>query len=92
MPTEASLALQPQMIENAMGGVETVEGETFAEYLVRLSWVGDEDELELTAVGRALLKALNAPALDEGASDVFEVVLDPGRRLSARIEREQLAR
>jgi hypothetical protein len=69
--------LAQQMVENALGGVETVEGETFSEYLVRLSWVKNEDELELTAVGRALLKALNAPVLDEGASDVFEVVLDP---------------
>lgn len=69
--------LAQTMRDNAMGGVETIEGETFSEYLVRLSWVGGQDEVELTVVGRALLKALNAPVLDETATDVFEIVLDP---------------
>ncbi|MEO5661656.1 MAG: hypothetical protein ABIR39_00095, partial [Nocardioides sp.] len=34
-------------------------------------------DVELTVVGRALLKALNSPVLEETAADVFEIVLDP---------------
>lgn len=55
-----------------------VPDETFSEYLSRLGWIGEvSDAVELTAIGRALLKALNSPVLEEGTADVFEIVLDP---------------
>lgn len=53
------------------------EGEAFTQYLDRLGWIERTEEVELTPVGRALLKALNSPVLDEAASDVFEIVLEP---------------
>lgn len=56
----------------------SIPQETFCGYLARLSWINEEnDAVELTAVGRALLKSLNAPAIEESAADVFEVVLSP---------------
>lgn len=54
-----------------------VAQERYADYMARLGWVSiDERSVELTGMGRALLKALNSPAIEESA-DVFEVVLDP---------------
>ena len=57
--------------------LDTSGGETFCEYLARLSWIADTAQVELTPAGRALLKALNAPALEDASTDVFEVVLGP---------------
>lgn len=55
-----------------------VASETFCQYMARLGWVNDDvAAAELTPVGRALLKALNAPVLEEASADVFEVVLSP---------------
>lgn len=60
------------------GGRRTAE-ETFCQYLARLSWIDETptDAVELSAVGRALLKSLNAPVIEESTADVFEVVLSP---------------
>jgi len=56
----------------------SVPDETFCEYLLRVQWItGSVDAFELTPHGRALLKALNAPALEETTADVFEIVLNP---------------
>jgi hypothetical protein len=67
-------------VQHALRGVqaETVEGETFSQYAARLGWIGDVTEVELTPIGRALLKALNTPALEETSADVFEIVLEAG--------------
>lgn len=55
-----------------------VPKETFTQYMTRLGWVAANDgQVELSRLGRALLKALNAPALEEAGTDVFEIVLDP---------------
>ena len=55
-----------------------VPEETFCEFLQRLAWITDDAAgVELTVYGRALLKALNAPALEEATADLFEIVLNP---------------
>lgn len=56
-----------------------VPDETYCQYLARLGWINDDtvERVELTAVGRALLKSLNAPVMEENVADVFEVVLSP---------------
>lgn len=47
------------------------------DYLSRLGWVSvSNDRIELTKIGKALLKGLNSPSLDSSA-DVVEIVLDP---------------
>lgn len=51
--------------------------ETFSTYLSRIGLATNTYEVELTKLGRALLKALNTPTVDENASDVIEIVLDP---------------
>lgn len=53
--------------------------ETFCQYLARLSWINDDpaERVELTPIGRALLRALNSPTIEETSTDVFEVVLSP---------------
>ncbi len=62
----------------AMLGERTVPKETFTDYMARLGWVTVVSErVELSTIGRALLKALNAPAIEETTADVFEIVLDP---------------
>lgn len=55
----------------------SVEAETFCQYMTRLKWTYDKAVVELTPVGRALLKALNSPVLEETTADVFEIVLSP---------------
>lgn len=58
-------------------GERIVAQETFTDYMARLGWVTiDSRHIELSNMGRALLNALNAPAIEETA-DVFEIVLDP---------------
>ncbi|MCW2835344.1 MAG: uncharacterized protein JWN68_3297 [Nocardioides sp.] len=59
--------------------IQRVADETFCQYLARLSWINDDtaEAVELTPAGRALLKALNSPALEETTADVFEIVLNP---------------
>lgn len=54
-------------------------GETFSQYLERHGWVrlGANDSVEVTTMGRALLRALNVPAIEADDSAVVEVVLDP---------------
>jgi hypothetical protein len=55
-----------------------VPNESFCQYMHRLGWItGDVNAVELTSVGRALLRALNSPVMDEDTADVIEVVLDP---------------
>jgi len=57
---------------------KTVPKETFCVFLERLHWItGCPDAVELTVNARALLKALNAPTLDESTADLFEIVLNP---------------
>jgi hypothetical protein len=51
--------------------------ESHVDYLSRLGWIRTMSAgVELTSLGRALLKALNAPVIQDTA-DVFEIVLDP---------------
>ena len=63
----------------------SVEAETFCQYMTRLKWTYDKAVVELTPVGRALLKALNSPVLEETTADVFEIVLSP--TMSSRMPR-----
>jgi hypothetical protein len=71
-------AIQASARRAATLGERVVADETFTDYLARLGWAEfDHDAVELTSMGRALLKALNAPAIEETETDVFEVVLDP---------------
>lgn len=56
---------------------EVVDKEKYSTFLARVGWVDGESGVVLTALGRALLKGLNSPALDESASDLFEIVLNP---------------
>lgn len=55
---------------------EEEEAETAVAYLHRMGWASTGGGVSLTDVGRALLKALNAPAIEDLNSDVFELVLD----------------
>lgn len=62
----------------ATWGGRRVPRETFPDYMSRVGWLKvSDDQAEVTAIGRALLKALNAPVVGDAASDVIEVVLDP---------------
>ena len=71
-------SLSASILQSTMWGLtEKVEGETFCQYLARLSWIEDKAQVELSVIGRALLKALNSPTIDESAADVFEIVLGP---------------
>lgn len=65
-------------VERALRSIqtETVGGETFTQYGARLGWFTAGSDVEVTAVGRALLKALNSPTLGETSADVFEIVLE----------------
>jgi hypothetical protein len=69
--------LAPALRTLSMLQPRTVEVETFCQYMARLQWISDSAEVELTPVGRALLKALNSPVLEETTADVFEIVLNP---------------
>ena len=51
--------------------------ETFSTYLNRIGLATNTYDVELTKLGRALLKALNTPTVDDNTSDVIEIVLDP---------------
>lgn len=73
----SSLTLIAEQMALVLGGVEVSEGETYCDYLARLGWIDDKQQVELTSVGRALLKALNTPVLEETTADVFEIVLEP---------------
>lgn len=54
------------------------EEETFTDYLERLGWVDISDrQVSITRTGTAVLRALNAPALDERDAPSLEIVLDP---------------
>ena len=67
-----------QQIVETMFVLQPVPTETFCHYLARLSWINDDvQHVELTPIGRALLQALNAPAIEDMTTNVFEVVLDP---------------
>lgn len=72
--------LQARMMQSFLDGPlfasQRSERESFCQYLTRVGWITNTYEVELTKVGRALLKALNAPVL-ESATDVIEIVLDP---------------
>lgn len=60
-----------------LGPVAGISTESPQEYLSRLGWVVEsQGEIELTSIGKALLKGLNSPTLEAGA-DVVEIVLDP---------------
>ena len=77
--TEGGISALTQ-IRNVMGvwAERDVAAETFCQYMARLGWINDDaGAAELTPVGRALLKALNAPVLEVATTDVFEVVLSP---------------
>lgn len=67
-----------ETIALTLGG-KRIPAESFCQYLARLSWIDDEPTgaVQLTPVGRALLKSLNTPVMQESAADVFEVVLNP---------------
>lgn len=68
---------QLRMVASAFAE-RVVPDETFCQYMARVGWIGEDiDAVELTPIGRALLKALNSPVLEEGTADVFEIVLDP---------------
>jgi hypothetical protein len=56
-----------------------VPEETFCDYLGRVGWINgmNDDEIELSSMGRALLNALNSPAIEDTSADVFEIVLNP---------------
>lgn len=72
----AAFDLRTQL--TAMWATQRVPEETFCQYLSRLGWIQIGDSgVELTDVGRALLKSLNTPAIEESTSDLFEIVLDP---------------
>jgi hypothetical protein len=63
---------------STMFGEHLVADENFTNYISRLGWATLTDgRIELTGIGRALLKSLNTPAIEEAASDVFEIVLHP---------------
>jgi hypothetical protein len=62
----------------------SVEAETFCQYMTRLKWTYDEAVVELTPVGRALLKALNSPVLEETTADVFDSVPTMSSRMPRR--------
>lgn len=53
--------------------------EGFCDYLDRLGWITglNAARIELTSTGRALVRALNAPAIEETSADLIEVVLSP---------------
>jgi hypothetical protein len=51
------------------------KAEPYSNYLIRTGLALDLGGMFVTDEGRALLKALNVPALDESAGDVFEIVL-----------------
>lgn len=56
----------------------TQDQESFCEYLERLSLLTRTgDGVELTRYGRALLKTLNTPVMDDATTDVVEIVLRP---------------
>lgn len=65
-----------QTLQEIVKGV-VMPDESTCEHLIRLHWIHDRDDVELTPVGRALLRALNRPALNEQVADVFEIVLTP---------------
>lgn len=50
--------------------------ESAVDHMYRLGWAHNDRGVALTVIGRALLKALNAPAIEDLNSDVFEFVLD----------------
>jgi hypothetical protein len=53
-------------------------GESFTSYLERLGWATLKGRgVELSPIGRALIKALNTPAMEDAATNVFEIVLTP---------------
>lgn len=55
----------------------TVAEETFSDYLDRLGWIiGGRSGCIITPLGEAVLRALNAPRLDDNR-DAIEIVLDP---------------
>ena len=63
---------------NILGRI--VPGESFTEYLARLGWVrlvAGDARIEITSLGRGLLRSLNTPNIDADANAVVEVVLDP---------------
>lgn len=84
-----SFAEQPQRRVSRRNGIadfaslrdrvvgEVVEKESYSSFLARVGWIDGEPGVGLTAMGRALLKGLNSPALDESTSDLFEIVLNP---------------
>lgn len=69
------LAALPSLREMMIG--EVVAKEKYSSFLVRVGWIDESSGVGLTALGRALLKGLNSPALDDSFSDVFEIVLNP---------------
>lgn len=71
------LALAQMRRQIATLGERTTAAETVCQYLARLGWICSEGKVELTPIGRALLKSLNAPALEDATVDVVEVVLSP---------------
>lgn len=72
----AAFDLRSQL--TAIWSMQRVAEETFCQFLTRLGWIQDEEGgVALTVVGRALLKSLNAPAIEESTAYVFEIVLDP---------------
>lgn len=91
-PTRAQLdafAEQPQRHISRHNGItawaslsemvigQVVDKEKYSTFLTRVGWIDEGSAVKLTALGRALLKGLNSPALDDSISDLFEIVLNP---------------
>lgn len=60
------------------------DGETMTEFLIRVDWahLGEEGQIFLTDLGKAVLADLNNPRIDASSDHPISVVIDPDDRLA----------